>query len=40
MKKIKLLLIISALLVAIPTAIPEDPLISNAGILAGKTVGS
>ena len=26
--------------VAIPTAIPEEPLTSNAGILAGNTVGS
>ena len=26
--------------VAIPTAIPEEPFTNNAGILAGKTVGS
>ena len=28
------------ILVAIPTAIPEEPLISNAGTLVGSTVGS
>ena len=28
------------MLVAIPTAIPEAPLINNPGILVGKTVGS
>ena len=26
--------------VAIPTAIPDEPFINNAGILAGRTVGS